>query len=128
MQLSAFSFHRGRRSNSGGLGGGIQAWSRHLEKAVSSNVLCVNSRNFQATTWCVGPASLGFSLDESHDSNSLFPGLWQHKGCLAVPNKGLSRETKERVFLEVSFPINKISMLQGMMFKSFIFQEWLMKR
>lgn len=53
---------------------------------------------------------------------SLFPGVWQHKGWLAVPEIGLSSEIK-RDFLEVSFPVGEISKIQEMMLKVFISWE-----
>ena len=35
------------------------------------------------------------SLDVSHESRSLFPGVWWHKGGLAVLDKGFSSEIEE---------------------------------
>ena len=42
-------------------------------------------------------SSQGFmlSLDVSHESRSLFPGVWWHKGGLAVLDKGFSSEIEE---------------------------------
>ena len=58
-------------------------------------------------------------LDVSCEMKSLFPGVWQHKGWLAVLERGLPSGVK-RVFLEVFFSMEEISRIQGMMLKVFI--------
>ena len=63
----------------------------------------------------------GFSafLMVSHESQSLFFGVWWHKAWLVVLDRAFPGMLK-RVLLEMSFPIDKISKLQGMMLKVFI--------
>ena len=65
--------------------------------------------------------------DVSCEMKSLFPGVWQHKGWLAVPESGLSSEIKWDS-LEVSFLVNEISKVQDMMLKVFISWEGSVRR
>ena len=60
------------------------------------------------------------SLDATHGSKSLLLGVWLHKRWSAVTERGLSN--RGAVFLEISLPIDKISRLQGAMFK--VFTPW----
>ena len=41
---------------------------------------------------CRSSQGLVFSLDVTRESKSLFLGVWQHKGWLMVPDRGLSSE------------------------------------
>lgn len=57
-------------------------------------------------------SSQGFvlSLDMTHEPKNLFLGVWQHKVWLTVLGK-VSFNEVERVFLEKSFSVDKISIL-----------------
>ena len=76
---------------------------------------------------CRSGQSSVLSLGMSHESKSLFFGVWWHKGWLAVPDRGLSREVEESSS-GGSFPIDEISRLQGVMLKVFVARECTMKR
>lgn len=77
---------------------GIQIWSGHLGKVVLSDVICLNSSKsllLGHQMVCRSSQDLVLSLDVSHEGNSLFPGVWQHKCWSAVPDKGLSRKARK---------------------------------
>lgn len=67
------------------------------------------------------------SLDVSHEYRSLFPGVWQHKGSLAVPVGAFPGRLK-RVFLEVPFLPGEISRLQSLLLKFFLSLKCTLKR
>ena len=67
------------------------------------------------------------SLDVSCDSRSLFSGVWQPKGWLAVLIGALPVRLKS-VFLEVSFPTDKISSFQSVLLKVFNSMEYTVER
>ena len=75
---------------------------------------------------CRSSQGLVLSLDVLHESKSLFSGVWQHKGRLAAAGAFPGR--LKRVLLEVSFPIDEISRLKGVILKVFISQEYTMKK
>ena len=129
MQIRAFSFHKGMEEATAGKGKKcIQTWSRHLEKAVSSNVICFNSRKSQSPDGFAGPARVWCFLQMSHMNKRVYSLDF---GNIKVVQQYLIRALPlrlKRVFLEVSFPIDKISRLQGMMLKIFIFLECMVKR
>ena len=58
------------------------------------------------------------------ESKSLFPGVWQQKDWLAVSDRGLYNK---RVLLGITLPKDKISRLQGVMRKYFIFRKHTVK-
>ena len=58
------------------------------------------------------------------ESKSLFPGVWQQRDWLAVPDRGLSNK---KVLLGITLPMDKISRLQGVMLKYFIFRKHTLK-
>lgn len=60
---------------------------------------------------CNSSQALGLALDASHRFRNLFPGVWWHKGGLAVPDKGMSDEVEES-FWGHFFPTDEISRLQ----------------
>ena len=53
-----------------------------------------------------------------------FPGFWQYRGLLAVPDRGLPAGL-ERFFRRCFFPIDDISRLQGMILKNNIVKRLL---
>lgn len=60
-------------------------------------------------------------LGLSHESLSLFLGIWQLKGQLVIPDKVFPARLK-RFLLEVSFPVDKISRFQAVILKVFVSQ------
>ena len=93
-----------------------------------SDLICFNFRkSFLSIHKMMCSQGSALSLGMSHESKSLFLGVWQHKVWLAVPDRSLCRGLK-KVFIEVSFPIDKISRLQGVMLKVFVSQEHTVKR
>ena len=112
-------------------------WSGHLGQAVLSDSLCLSSRKSSLLSQqktCKSGQSLVFSLSVLYESKSLLPGVWQHKGWLAVSDKDLSREVKEKL-LQMSFLISKISScevwclksspLNGTLWKNCSIKTWL---
>lgn len=75
---------------------------------------------------CRSSQVLALSLDASHESKSLFSGVWQHNRRLAAV--GAFPWRLKRVLLEVSFPTDEISRLKGVILKVFISQEHTMKK
>lgn len=65
---------------------------------------------------CRSSEDLVLSLDVSCKFRSLFPGVWQPKGWLPVPGRGPSSKVQKSL-LEMSFPVENISRLKGVMFK-----------
>ena len=57
---------------------------------------------------------LVLSLGVSHESKSLFLGVWWHKGWVVVYDKVIFNKGKT-VLLKVSFPVDEISRLQDVM-------------
>ena len=74
---------------------------------------------------CRSSQVLVLSVNVTHGSKDLFFAVWQHRGWLTVPDKGLSNK---RVFLDMSFLIDEIPGLQGMMFKVFVSGEYTVER
>ena len=92
-----------------------QAWSIHVRKTVSSDVVCFSSgKCLLSSSQMMGRSSqcLVLSLGVSHESKSLFLGVWWHKGWVAVSDKVLFNKGKT-VLLKVSFPGDEISRLQN---------------
>ena len=92
-----------------------QAWSIHVRKTVSSDVVCFSSgKCLLSSSQMMGRSSqcLVFSLGVSHESKSLFLGVWWHKGWIAVSDKVLFNKGKT-VLLKVSFLVDEISRLQN---------------
>ena len=61
-----------------------------------------------------------FFLSVVCESKSLFPRVWQQKDWLAISDRGLYNKT---VLLGITLPKDKISKLQGVMLKYFIFRK-----
>ena len=72
------------------------------------------------------PSEFGvwFFLSVVCESKSLFPRVWQQKDWLAVSYRGLY---SKRVLLGITLPKDKISRLQGVMLKYFIFRKHTVK-
>ena len=96
----------------------LQAWSGYHGKAVSSDV-CFNSRKsllLGHQMICGSSQCLVLSGGMSHESMNLFLGIlwhknWHHLMLLIFPIR------LKRILLQSSFPVDKISRLQGVMLK-----------
>ena len=82
---------------------------------------------FRSPDWTCTRCCSALSIGVSHESKSLFPGVWWHRGWLAVPDWAFPVRLK-RIVLEVSFPIDKISRLQDMMLTVLVSWECTVKR
>ena len=74
------------------------AWSGDLGTATSSDVIGFNSGKSLLSDHlkvCRSTQSSVLSLSVSHESKSLFPGFWQHKGLLTVPDGALSSKVEK---------------------------------
>lgn len=72
-------------------------------------------------------SGLGAFFRLSRESRSLLPGVGRHKGWLAGPDKGLSREVEESL-LKVPFLIGEVSSFQSVLLTVFISLEYTVKR
>lgn len=92
-----------------------------LGKLVSSEAICFCSRKSLLSgqqRMYRSSKVFAFYLGVPCESKSIFLRVWLHKSKLAIPD-GASPVRLKRVLLEVSFPIDRISRLQGVMLKIF---------
>ena len=79
-----------------------QAWSGHLGKAVSSDVVCFNSRKILFSDdqmMCRSSQDLVLSIDGLCESKSLCTGVWQQKGLLAIFDSEVEESSNGGVYL-----------------------------
>lgn len=106
-----------------------QSWSRYLGKAVSSNAISNSEKSLLSGHQIVCRSSQGLVLSSGvwSEFKSICFGICCYKGWLAVSDRNLSSEIEEISSRGIFFPLDKISSLQGMMFRSLFFESTLWK-